>query len=102
MARPPVDVPAITDDNLIRFRSPAVHFYMPMASLMDDLSPHARVATAIAPFLLAIVLRLMFGKNRVTGFLLSISTTWFAINILMAPYSANMRRDLDDLRAMFR
>ncbi len=67
------------------------------ASLLDDLSPYARVATAIAPFLAAIVLRLIFGKNRVTQILLSISTTWFAINILLAPYSASMRRDLDHL-----
>ena len=66
-------------------------------ALLDDLSPYARVATAIAPFLAAIVLRLIFGKNRVTRILLSISTTWFAINILMAPYSPNMRRDLDHL-----
>jgi len=72
------------------------------ASLLDDLSPHARVATAIAPFLLAISLRLMFGKNRVTQVLLSISTTWFAINILMTPYSANMRDDLQEVRSMFR
>ncbi|MDR3701643.1 MAG: hypothetical protein P4L56_18490 [Candidatus Sulfopaludibacter sp.] len=67
------------------------------ATILDDLSPYARVATAIAPFLAAIVLRLIFGKNRVTRLLLSISTTWFAINILMAPYSASMRRDLDHL-----
>jgi hypothetical protein len=72
------------------------------ASLLDDLSPHARVATAIAPFLLAISLRLMFGKNRATQVLLSISTTWFAINILMTPYSANMRDDLQQVRSMFR
>lgn len=75
---------------------------MPPASILDDLSPHARVATAVAPFLLAIVLRLIFGKNRITRVLLSISTTWFAINIMMAPYSVSMRRDLDNLRAMFR
>jgi hypothetical protein len=72
------------------------------ASLLDEFSPHARVATAMAPFLLAIMLRLIFGKNRLTRILLSVSTTWFAINILMAPYSANMRSDLDNLRSMFR
>jgi len=72
------------------------------ASIFDDLSPHARVATAVAPFLLALVLRVLFGKNRVTQILLSISTTWFAINILMAPYSASMREDLDSIRSMFR
>jgi hypothetical protein len=70
---------------------------MLQATILDDLSPYARVATAIAPFLAAIVLRLLFGKNRVTRILLSISTTWFAINILLAPYSASMRRDLNHL-----
>ncbi len=68
--------------------------------ILERLSPHARVATAITPFLLAIVLRLILGKNRLTRILLSVSTTWFAINILLAPYSASMRRDLDHLRAM--
>ena len=72
------------------------------ASLLDDLSPHARVATAVAPFLLAIALRLMFGKNRMTTVLLSISTTWFAINILLTPYSSRMRDDLRAVRAIFR
>lgn len=69
------------------------------ARLLYEVSPYARVATAVAPFLIAIVLRLFFGKNRVTRILLSISTTWFAINVLLAPYSANMQRDLEHLRA---
>jgi hypothetical protein len=67
-----------------------------------DLSPYARVSTAIVPFVAAIVLRLMFGKNRVTRMLLSLSTTWFAINVLMAPYSTGMREDLSNLRSLFR
>ena len=33
------------------------------------------------------------GNNTLTRLLLSLSTTWFAINILMAPYSAGMRQD---------
>jgi hypothetical protein len=68
--------------------------------IFESLSPHARVATAITPFVLAIALRLILGKNRVTRILLSVSTTWFAINILLAPYSASMRRDLDHLRVI--
>lgn len=71
-------------------------------NILDDLSPHARVATALAPFLLAIVLRLILGKNKVTRLLLSLSTTWFAINILMTPYSSRMRDDLNSIRSMFR
>jgi hypothetical protein len=97
-----VDARAISDDSLIRLHPSGVNCGMLPVRLLDELSPYARVVTAIAPFLLAIVLRLTFGKNRVTRILLSISTTWFAINILLAPYSANMQRDLNHLRAMFR
>jgi hypothetical protein len=48
------------------------------------------------------VLRFILGKNRVTHVLLSVSTTWFAINVLMTPFSEGMRRDILDLRAWFR
>jgi hypothetical protein len=67
-------------------------------TIFDHLSPYARVVTAIVPFLAAIVLRLIFGKNRVTRALLSISTIWFAANVFMAPYSYGMRQDLINLR----
>ena len=73
-----------------------------MLSLLEDLSPHARVATAVAPFLLAIALRVLLGRNRVTRMLISLGTMWFAINVLMAPYSARMTQDIQDLRYMFR
>ena len=75
---------------------------MPVAGIFEDLSPHARVATAVLPFAAAMLLRLVFGKNRVTRVLLSVSTTWFAINVLMAPLSEGMRRDILDLRSWFR
>ena len=65
--------------------------------LLDDLTPHMRVATAIAPFVTALVLRIILGKSRLTGLLVSVSTVWFAINILMAPYSARMRDDIQEL-----
>lgn len=71
-------------------------------SILENLSPHARVATALAPFLLAIALRLILGKNKMTRLLLSLSTTWFAINILLTPYSARMQEDLTSIRTMFR
>ena len=72
-------------------------------AILDRLSPYARVVTAVVPFLAAIVLRLMFGKNRMTRALLSISTMWFAANVFMAPYSYSMRQDLLNLgRAVFR
>jgi hypothetical protein len=59
-----------------------------------DLSPDARVATAIAPFLAALVIRLVFGKNSWTRGLLSIATTWFAVNALMAPLSPGVREEI--------
>jgi len=71
-------------------------------NLLDDLSPHARVATALAPFVLAILLRLIAGKNRITGLLLSAATTWFAINVLLTPYSSRMQDDINSIRSLFR
>jgi len=74
-----------------------------LGRIFDHLSPYARVTTAIAPFLAAIVLRLLIGKNRITRALLSISTFWFAANVFMAPYSLGMRQDLAKLsRILFR
>jgi len=75
---------------------------VPVSSIFEHLSPHARVATAVLPFVAAIVLRLILGKNQVTRVLLSVSTTWFAINVLMAPLSEEMRRDIFDVRSWFR
>jgi hypothetical protein len=50
-----------------------------------------------------LVLRLIFGKNRLTRLLLSVGTMWFAANVMMAPYSQGMRLDLWNLRrAVFR
>lgn len=69
-----------------------------LGTIFERLTPYARVATAITPFLLAIIVRLMFGKNQVTRALLSISTIWFLANVLVAPYSYGMRQDLMNLR----
>jgi hypothetical protein len=75
---------------------------VPVLSIFEDLSPHARVATAVLPFVAAMLLRLILGKNRVTQVLVSVSTTWFAVNVLMAPLSEGMRRDILDVRSWFR
>jgi hypothetical protein len=72
------------------------------ADIFEDLSPHARVATAVLPFVAAMLLRLVLGKNRLTGVLISLTTTWFAISVLMAPLSEGMRRDILDVRSGFR
>lgn len=66
-------------------------------TILDDLSPYARVATAVAPFLLAIAMRLLLGVNQLTRWLITLSVVWFAANILMAPYSANVREDIREL-----
>jgi len=70
--------------------------------LLDSLTPHARVATAVLPFLIALVLRVALGKSRITSLLVSVSTVWFAVNVLMAPYSVGMRQDIQDLQHLFR
>ena len=67
---------------------------MSPVGIVRDLSPYARVFTAVLPFLVAIVTRLIVGKNRVTRIMLSISTLWFVVNVLLAPYSAAMRQDI--------
>jgi hypothetical protein len=71
-------------------------------TLLDDLSPHARVATAIAPFAAALIMRIAFGRNKITRWMLTLGTTWFAINVMLAPYSARMRQDIMDFIAMLR
>ncbi|MGA2194256.1 MAG: hypothetical protein ABSH40_03220 [Bryobacteraceae bacterium] len=73
-----------------------------LASILDHLSHYARILTAVTPFLLAVAIRFVYGKKRVTGMLLSISAMWFAVNVLAAPYSAGMQRDLAYVRAWFR
>ena len=70
--------------------------------LVNDISPYSRVAIALVPFLAALVLRLILGKNRTTRILLSISTTWFAVNILLAPFSVEMRTELNHIIDRFR
>ena len=70
-----------------------------MGNLFQNLSPHARVATALAPFALAMAGRLVFGGNRVTNWSITIGTAWFVMNVFLAPYSPQMRQDILSLRA---
>jgi hypothetical protein len=60
------------------------------------------VATAVMPFVLAVVGRIVFGRNRVTRVLVSLGTMWFVVNVLMAPYSVRVRQDLHELRYILR
>ena len=71
-------------------------------SVLDVLTPDARVVMAVSPYAIALMSRLILGRGSLTRWLITLSTMWFAINVLMAPYSAGMRQDLVDLQAMFR
>jgi hypothetical protein len=63
----------------------------------EELPPNARVAAALIPFLLALVVRLLFGKNRVTQMVLWVATLWFTFSMIMAPFSL----ELPNLRRIF-
>ncbi|MGD0773469.1 MAG: hypothetical protein ABSC05_11670 [Candidatus Solibacter sp.] len=73
---------------------------MSPGDIINDLSPHARVATAVLPFAIAVAMRVVLGANRLTRWLISLSVMWFAANVLMAPYSAGMREDIQNLRTL--
>jgi hypothetical protein len=65
--------------------------------MIERLSPHLRIATAIAPFVVAVGLRLLLGGSALTRWMITLGTVWFAANILLAPYSAGMRQDIRNL-----
>jgi hypothetical protein len=57
------------------------------------------VVTAVLPFATAMLLRFVAGKSKMTSWLITVATVWFAVNVMMAPYSAPMRQDVRDLWA---
>lgn len=63
-------------------------------NFLAGLGPVARVGVAAAPFAIAMAIRLVFGRSRVTEILIPIATLWFLVNVLIAPYSLAMQRDL--------
>jgi hypothetical protein len=67
---------------------------MPAGRFFAELGPYARIGTAVAPFVVALLPRLLFGGNRLTNSLVSLSTMWFTVNILLAPYSIKMQQEL--------
>ena len=75
---------------------------MALVNLFEALSPHARVVAAVAPFALAVVLRLMLGRTWLTRTLISLTTMWFAINVMAAPYSERMQEEIRRLGAALR
>ena len=66
-------------------------------NFLNALSPYARIATAVAPFLAALVIRVIVGKSRLTGWLITIGTIWLAASILLAPFSGGMLQDVQNL-----
>jgi hypothetical protein len=60
------------------------------------------VITAVLPFAVAMVVRIVMGRNRITRTMVSLGTIWFVVNVLMAPYSVRMRQDIHELQSMFR
>ena len=66
------------------------------------LTPDERVATAAIPFVIAMLLRWILGRTQFTRWAITVSTMWFAINVLLAPYSAGVRQDLMDLGSRLR
>jgi len=84
----------MTDGNLIQY---ALASYTPdvfPGGLLEHLTPHARVATAVVPFASALFFRLVTGKSRLASYLIMGTTTWFVVNILMTPFSFGMQQDL--------
>jgi hypothetical protein len=70
---------------------------MLLGHLFDHLSPHARVAAAVAPFVVVMAARLVWGKSQTMSWLITLTTVWFVINVMMAPYSAPMRQEIQNL-----
>ena len=69
---------------------------------LDHLTPDERVAAAVAPFVVAMLLRLLLGRTQFTRWSIAVGTMWFAINVLLAPYSTGVRQDLVDFSDRFR
>ncbi|HUB32342.1 MAG TPA: hypothetical protein VMA31_04910 [Bryobacteraceae bacterium] len=68
----------------------------------DGLTPEQRVLTAVIPFVVAMVLRVLLGRTQFTRWAVTVGTMWFAFNVLIAPYSAGIREDLFDLGTRLR
>ena len=82
---PWVNSQALTDDSLFYITS-GLNIRSTVASV-ESLLPYFKVATAVAPFLMAAAVRLVAGRNRLTGALLSLGTMWFAVNVLLSPFT---------------
>jgi hypothetical protein len=82
---------------LIAGAAGGIHSRMLPVRILETLSLHARVATAVAPFAAAVLLRILFGKSRLAELMLTLATVWFAANVLAAPFSDRMQEDVSGL-----
>jgi hypothetical protein len=57
---------------------------------------------AVVPFVVAMVLRVVFGRRSWTRWFVTVATMWFAINVLLTPYSTGIRREVLGLGSSFR
>lgn len=49
---------------------------------------------AAVPFMVSMLLRAMYGRNKTTETLITIATSWFLVNVLIAPHSVDIEREL--------
>ena len=68
-----------------------------IGSVFADLGLATRVSIAAGPLIVAVLLRLILGPNRLTGSLITFTMGWFAVNVLLAPSSEPMRQTLYSL-----
>ena len=69
---------------------------------LGHLTPDEQVAFAVAPFVIALLLRVMLGRTQFTRWVVMLSTMWFATNVLLAPYSTGVREQLIELENQLR
>ena len=72
------------------------------ATAFDVFTPERQVVTAALPFATAMLLRLLLGRTQLSRWTVSLGTMWFAINVLLAPYSAGLLQDLLEFGQNFR
>ena len=72
------------------------------SSPWSGLTPDELVGAAVAPFVIAMLLRGLLGRTQFTRWSVALSTMWFAINVLLAPYSSGVRQELIELGNHFR
>jgi hypothetical protein len=70
--------------------------------VLDSFTPDERVALAVAPFVAGMLLRWLLGRSQFTRWGTAFGTMWFAINVLLTPYTAGVRQGLIELGNTFR